>query len=80
MEIVQELLQINQVNPFIDQMIDYCAGNPRYLEYVLVAISSPPESLRQNIKSMQADLDVALAKNSYEFNEEEMSDILTQVC
>ena len=80
MEIVQELLQTEEINPFIDQMIDYCAGNPRYLEYILIAISSTPASLSQNTACMKADLDVVLAKNSHKFNEEEMSDIPSQVC
>eukprot|EP01125_Pyxidicula_operculata_P023111 TRINITY_DN981_c0_g1_i10.p1 TRINITY_DN981_c0_g1~~TRINITY_DN981_c0_g1_i10.p1 ORF type:complete len:416 (+),score=49.38 TRINITY_DN981_c0_g1_i10:177-1424(+) len=46
-EITQSLLGTNVVNEFLSELIDYCAGNPRYLEFVLTAFARPSSSSNQ---------------------------------
>jgi hypothetical protein len=72
-EICKLLLRKPSLDPFLEEFIEYCAGNPRYLEYVLVSLCGGNPTLRE----------VSMSKlktfNSQELNTAVKTGILQQV-
>jgi hypothetical protein len=79
-EVTKYLLETDQISDFMVELIKYCAGNPRYLEYVLVGCSCSPSEVRKYAKTRTVSLSKLKASNQRDLNSEEKSQFLFDVC
>jgi len=68
-----------RLNPFFVELISYCSGNPRYLEFVLMGLSAKPEFLKKRMNVRPINLAVLRSQNASTSLESFKSDVMDRV-
>eukprot|EP01124_Arcella_intermedia_P034008 TRINITY_DN8336_c0_g1_i10.p1 TRINITY_DN8336_c0_g1~~TRINITY_DN8336_c0_g1_i10.p1 ORF type:complete len:554 (+),score=91.21 TRINITY_DN8336_c0_g1_i10:911-2572(+) len=68
-----------ELNEFLEQLIIYCGGNPRYLEYALISFASNGHPTEAKFSLKQISLSDINSTNEQTLNSEEKSQILSVI-
>lgn len=69
------MLETKKISEFLENLVTYCAGNPRYLEYVLVGLSDGEPATRTVTLSKVKEVN-----DQQSLNSEQQAVILQRVC